>query len=904
MLMEKHRKNFAIFAIGLFAIGSQTLLFREFLGAFESNDIAVAIFFGAWFLWIAIASSFVLLFKESSAKLAMRTPLLMLAYVPAFILQYYLILHIRKFSGVESYELFPLVKMTAWSLIVNAPVSFVTGALFPLACRWLKESSDVPVAKTFIFESLGSFIGGAGTTVLLYFSCPSMLVSSIICCLIIAAFSLFCSRKTQIALAGILILALVFRIDGHFSSLLRLEKWNKLMPGEKYLGTFSTPQAEYLYGSYKDAFTVVREGGVCESMPDSESAWKIISIHLSQRPIASKILVVGSGLNICRELLRIPQIKEVAWAHYDNEYSARVNSYAPEKLRIKDKRFQPVPGDIRNFLHQKIAYYDIAIINLPEASSSVLNRYFTTQFYEFLRDSLVTGGVAGIRISSGENVIGPELAFIGASVKTTLGGVFKNEVLVPGDSAWFIVSDEDVISNSPDILERNFSRNRAAARIFPPQALRSLYLPDRESWALSKYEEVGPGSVAMINDDSKPLGFLFSLFLSSRQSGADITSICMKVLRLGILFVLVPLLVFVFLTLISAFSERSNGAGDAGPWRIVFCAGFVSIGTIIILMYLFQTSLGSLYLNAGLLSALFMFGLAAGGIIAAHPTVEKKASAGILLLSSLMAHVLLLFLISYQSPDFWNFAWFVVAFLLSGICCGTYFPIAARIFRESGRGEIEAGGGIETSDHVGACAGALVCGIFLVPLYGTEGALMFFMMLLALNIPLSCTRIFLGSTGHESSASALILRHGAYILFGAGACFALWGKIIFNMNIAFYIMIAAAALFVFLAFRKGRTSRFIMLAAALAVAISSAVEFYSAVKRRETESSKPRPLQILEQASKPAAEKKTKDEVSSETENIPTGVPRDVNMDKLNSKIKSGRLSSKEAEFYDKLDGQ
>ncbi len=902
MLIEKHRMNFAIFAIGLFAIASQTLLFREFLGSFESNDIAVAIFFGAWFLWIAVASLIVIGFPRLSEKLSRKTPLMAIAYVPAFILQYYLILHIREYAGIASYELFPLVKMTGLSLLVNAPVSFVTGALFPLACRWLKESSDVPVARTFIFESLGSFIGGAGATLLLYFSCTAMQLSLIICCLMIVAFSLYCNRIVRIALICIVIIAFSARIDVRLTEQIRLAKWNKLMPGEKYSGAFNTPQAEYLYGSYRGAFTVVREGGVCESMPDTESAWKIISIHLCQRPGSSKVLVIGSGLNVCRELLRISQIKEVAWAYYDSDYASRINSYVPENLRINDPRFHPVTSDIRNFLKQKSSYYDLVIINLPDASNSVLNRFYTTQFYELLRNALVPGGVAGIRVSCGENVIGEELAYIGASVRTTLIGIFKNIVLVPGDSAWFIVSDSDVISGSPENLVKRFSWNKEAAKIFPPQALRSLYLPDREAWTLSKYDEINPGSIEILNDDTKPLGFLFALFLSSRQSGWGITSICMRIMRVGMLFILVPLLIFICMSLISAFHDRSSREGSPGPWRIVFCAGFVSIGTSIVLMYLFQTTLGSLYLYTGLISSLFMLGLAAGGAVISHQKLREKSSAGVMLLWVLMAHVVLLFAISCQDPDFWRFSWFIIAFVLSGVCCGSYFPMAARMYRESGKGELNSGGAIEMSDHVGACTGALLCGIFLVPLYGTAGALMFFMALLAVNIPLSSTRVFLGSVQQEKSVTALILRHGAYILFGVGACLALWGKIIFSMNISFYIMIVSAVLFMVLAFFRRKTGHLVMFALALILAISSAFEFTYATKRKETQVSGPKPLPVLEQPTKPVAEKKGNQEISPEPEEIPTGVPRDVDMKKLNSKIKAGQLSTKEAEFYEKLD--
>ena len=48
-----------IFCIGLFAIVSQALLFREFLVSFEGNELGIGAFFGSWFVWVAIGAALV-----------------------------------------------------------------------------------------------------------------------------------------------------------------------------------------------------------------------------------------------------------------------------------------------------------------------------------------------------------------------------------------------------------------------------------------------------------------------------------------------------------------------------------------------------------------------------------------------------------------------------------------------------------------------------------------------------------------------------------------------------------------------------------------------------------------------------------------------------------------------------
>ena len=70
--------------------------------------------------------------------------------------------------------------------------------------------------------------------------------------------------------------------------------------------------------------------------------------------------------------------------------------------------------------------FDLVIVNLPDATSSILNRYFTIEFYEQLKIVLGSSGVLAVRIPAGENIMGTELVTIGASTKLTLEQVFSH----------------------------------------------------------------------------------------------------------------------------------------------------------------------------------------------------------------------------------------------------------------------------------------------------------------------------------------------------------------------------------------------------------------------------------------------------------------------------------------------
>ena len=130
-------RGFFVFSFGLFSIAAQTLLFREFVTTFEGNDIAVGVFFGSWFLWVAVGATIVYAGRLAE-RLQPYVELMLLGYIGAYILQYVLIMQGRQIAGLQSYTLFPTFLMTSLSLLVNAPVSY----LFPGCTCWRRRAAS------------------------------------------------------------------------------------------------------------------------------------------------------------------------------------------------------------------------------------------------------------------------------------------------------------------------------------------------------------------------------------------------------------------------------------------------------------------------------------------------------------------------------------------------------------------------------------------------------------------------------------------------------------------------------------------------------------------------------------------------------------------------------------------
>ncbi|MHC4543093.1 MAG: 4Fe-4S binding protein [Planctomycetota bacterium] len=791
-------RAFLIFSYGLFTIAAQTLLFREFITTFEGNDISVGIFFGSWFFWVGLAALLVYKAKAVANTLLKHIEFLFLAYLPTFILQAFLIIQARELAGVESYELLSIRAVLLLSIVINAPVSVITGMLFPIACRWVQQGQKLPVSLVYIIEAAGSLFGGLAATVLLGFGVGSAAIFFMLAFIVsLSVFFVQLAKARQWLWALVPVCVLVCLIAGADKALMQqmqIIKWDKLFPGNVPDGSFRTAQAEYLYGVYQGQWVVVREGSTCEVLPDDSSAGRIAAIGLCQNPDAERILVVGSGLGLCYEFLRLPQTEIITWAHCDNEYVQGINKFIPPELRITAERLETSAGDIRLLLAKNKQYYDIVILNLPDATSSVLNRYYTLEFYHQVKEALRPGGVLQVRVAGGENIMGTELINLGASTKLTLEEVFSQLVLTPGEETWFIVSDSENLTSNPGTLRDRFASIEGGSSVFPPEALLSVYLPGRASTALENYSSADLPGELLINRDSKPLTHLYSLLLAAKQSEAPVTTFVKYLVLAGPLAFVIPILVFIALRIIyilripvlqknrktgSLQTTRQENNSSFDSTFLVFSAGCLGIGMVISLCYLYQIRFGSLYLHIGIISSVFMVGLTAGAILIRHLLVgERKTQPQILLFSAILVHALILSTIAFWPAQQWTHFIFGSAFVLCGLCTGCYFPLAARGLADSGFEAGQAGSKLEMADHIGASAGGLLTGLILVPVLGAKLTILVFILFILANTPAAVLRIYKPEKICSIDTIIFRLRRFGYILFGIGVCIVLCSNLL------------------------------------------------------------------------------------------------------------------------------
>ncbi|MBI5091755.1 MAG: 4Fe-4S binding protein [Candidatus Hydrogenedentes bacterium] len=766
-------------ALGFFPIVAQTLLFRVFLGAFESGELAVGCFFGSWLLWVALGAALARIETRWRARLMGSFAWLPLLYIPAYLLQDRLIVCARIIAGVQSYEVLPLGSMVGLSLIVNAPVCFLTGYLFALACSWLATGGGLPVARAYVLETLGGFLGGVSVTVLLANAVPAQVVFLVAASTAAISVALHRPRSWRyVAPAAILIVLTASGAGIRWAEGERRATWKRLLPSEAYVGGFATAQGEYLYGEREGQFLAVTCGGVRESLPDTDHVSTVAAVNLAQNPSSSRVLVIGPGsLALCLRLTAFPNIHRTVWIDPDPELAGRLLSLLPIRYSRDAEKLETPKHDAAAFLRENPGAFDLVVLNLPEPTSLVVNRYATREFLFDVKSSLADGGVVSARVTGGANYVGSELAFLGASLRKTLGSVYHNVVIKPGEETWLIASDASGLTEAPAVLRDRFASIAGVAALYPPEGLLSQYVPDRAAYQARIYGDVESTvpERLLLNVASRPKALLYGLMLARRRGGEQAAPFQTPLLlESGFWIAVIALAVLVAVRTVYVLKSSRVSRG-APPWPfdagfLVFSTGLAGMSLSVILMLLYQSAFGTLYLHVGLITSLFMLGSFAGSFIGERLLASRNSEPSALLPTCVFLHLAAIGavgMLTTASPK----AAFGVLFVIAGAFTGIYFPIAAKRLALADRKPTPAGSFLEALDTLGGAAGAACAGLVLAPVLGTRDTLVLLAIVVVANTAELLTRRRIPASSRSADFFKRTSRVAGYAMFGAGVIF-------------------------------------------------------------------------------------------------------------------------------------
>ena len=718
--------TFSIILTGFTAMAAQIIYMRELLVVFYGNELSISFILAGWLISGALGSAVFGRFADRIDSKIKAFSLCQMTLGILLIVGIVAVKFVKTFLGVNPGQIVGLFPIIVASSVILAPICILMGFIFSLGCRiYASERSADEGAKgigsVYILEAIGSIIGGAVTSFVLIRLFDALHIVAIFAFLnILAAFVL--KRKAFFAFLLVMIVAL-----WSFGGLKTVERYSlrKQWPGYEVLSSKNSIYGNILIARRGEAYTLFNNGLLSFTIPDKPIAEEAVHLALLEHKDPKRVLLIGGGVGGLIEEILKHGIERVDYVELDPLIIEISETYLPESYyrSLKDPRVSIKNVDGRFFVKSTKDLYDCVIIHAGDPYTAEGNRYYTAEFFNEIKHRLKEGGLISFGLTSSESYISRPLAEFLRSIYATLRSVFNEVFIIPGETACFLASDSiGGLTYDNKILEE-----RTVARKLDTQYVRDYYLFSKLSPEKIAYSEkiIKNGEGAIINHDSRPIAYYYGLiFWTTLFRDSAISNILRSVTEsvvwrsIGVFMIL--------LTLISLLYRRSF---KRTTLMAMMTGGFSSMAFQLLILLTFQTMYGYLFYKLGVILTAFMAGLALGAILVV--LFSNQVRNRVMLIAVQGDFILFSVLLGVIFSKFCPGALFPVLSAIAGFIGGAQFAIANKILlgqkEDAGRPACphencsQAGrvGGLSYGvDLFGSFLGALLTGIFLIPILG------------------------------------------------------------------------------------------------------------------------------------------------------------------------------------------
>jgi len=739
----------ACFLLGYQATISQVLLIREFLVVLFGNELCLGVIFCCWFVGIGLGA-------WTASRLADRRkdpvsvfvltelclPLVLIGLLP-------LIRTTRSWMRAPAGELIPFLKLAAATSLMVIPISVLVGFAFPFACRSMRLVRSIPdtastepqhIGWVYVLESSGSLVGGVLFTFVLVEHFSSFAAAFISIVVVSAGlFLLALSTHARLRRSRLVPLSCMTTLGVGASMLLLgvpetldtatvLARWRSMGQRLDLVASRDSKYQNLTVGVQEEQYSLFANGHYAFSFPDPYSSALEANLFMCEHPHPQEVLLIGGTPGVLGEILR-HRVTRVDYLEIDPEVLTIITPWlsASELESLHDPRVNVFHEDGRHFVKRNRGQrlYDLAIIDVPDPSTAMLNRFYTREFFSEVKDVLRPGGVAVTGISSSSTYFGQEIQSFSGSLFATLRDSFRYLAIAPGETNYFFVSDSpNAVTDDAELLAQRYEDRGIESDYFSKYMFSSIFWPERVRFTRESFEKA---ENLRINTDNTPVTYFFNLVLWSRYSGGTFGPVLLSLsgMRFGWLILIVGGLFA--LGSVPLFARRDSTGSVGRPLALIAVGttGAAAMAFDLIALYTYQNAFGYLYQEIGLVVALFMTGLTLGSVLATTRLVKSRADSAVLLLTleiAIAAFALALpklLQISAAAPAFaGRKLGFLAVVVAAGFITGAEFPLANAVFIQAGGTMGRSAALTDSTDHTGAALGAFLTGVFLIPIFG------------------------------------------------------------------------------------------------------------------------------------------------------------------------------------------
>jgi spermidine synthase len=542
----------------------------------------------------------------------------------------------------------------------------------------------------------------------------------------------------------------------------------------------------------EDEFTVFLDGLAAMSFPNPTALAVDAHFVLCEAKEVRRVLLLGGGLEgLLSEMLRHP-VERLDYVTLDPKLVALVRPHLEEAERaaLADPRVRVHYDDGRHFLitlgqegpdgpdknaaphpdplppkegegiqADDAAGYDLIYMDIPEPSSILLNRFYTEEFFELVRKRLAPEGLFAFRLTASPSYFTETRRDYLGSIYEALGRSLPCRLATWGETTYILASaSPGVFTTDGAELARRYQSRRVRSGRFQPL------------WFEGATDMLTPANLDKIrveislartppNTDGLPRAYLYNLILWDRIVSGREHSPFEYLDRVNLPRALLAAAGAFVLWLAFSLGVLGRSRVESATLFSVATTGLASMSLELVLLVTFQSLYGYVYVRVGIIVGVFMLGLVIGSLVMRRQARRRPdlgpgtlaaldvAIAGFCVL--VPAVFLLLNRLTSAGQFTWAVEWCILTLvLMSGVLGGGIIPLSANLVEREGKETGRTAGSVDAADHVGACIGALVTGVVLIP---------------AIGIPLTClvlcllkglSALFLALTGRSLTRSA------------------------------------------------------------------------------------------------------------------------------------------------------
>ena len=688
---------------------TQLTLMRELLCVFSGNEMIFGIILACWLLLTGIGSRL----GKTASKL--KHPLRVLVAAQIFIA-------VAPIANLFLLRVLPGIVFTrgvmigpgqtvASCFILLLPYCLVTGYLLTLACSVLATGPDASsIGWVYFLDVIGDVFGGLVFTFVLvglldHFGIVYLPALLNMAFAVILAVKLKSKALTAVAAGTSAVLLALILVGDLDATSTRIQ-----YAGRNVVFRGNSPYGNLVVTESRGQYDFIENGVPLFSTHEIEKIEETVHYAMVQRPKAKQVLVISGGVSgTAKEILKYNP-HQVDYVELDPLIIRKGREYLPGSL--SDPRIHVINTDGRLHIKTTTNRYDVIICDVPDPSTSQINRFYTRQFFEEAKAALRPGGVLCFSLEQYENYpSGEELARLIGSAHRTAKEVFDNVVMIPGGQVFFLASNGPLTTDIASAIEAAGVETQFVNRDY----LIGVLTPGRQVAVQQAISDE-----ASVNTDLSPVLYYYHLRYWISHFGGPFTidfkafDLSIRLSRFDIFIVALTVCFLIYALLLKPVPLA------------IFTTGFAAASLEVVLIMAFQVLYGYVYRELGLIITMFMAGLAVGSW-AMNRMLPRRGRTDLVRLElgiAVFAGVLPLVLMAMSHvssqiiADLCRHVAIPLLTFVLAVLAGMEFPLASKV---DFQGITPTAAKLYSADLLGACLGAILVSTSLIPIIGVVG---------------------------------------------------------------------------------------------------------------------------------------------------------------------------------------